>query len=101
MIPGLFKPGNSKAIALKNSEAIDIDATTYSEKQKTKNKTKKPKKNASKFKDKIFHVTTEFSSVHKTLESARIPKYEHRIESFIIYLCLIYKYMRQVYMTRM
>ena len=29
---------------MKNREAIDIDATTYSEKQKTKNKTKKPKK---------------------------------------------------------
>ena len=87
---------------MKNREAIDIDATTYSEKQKKKNKkTKKRQKNASTFKDKIFHVTTEFSSIHKTLESARIPKYEHRIESFIIYLCLIYKYMRQVYMTRM
>ena len=97
MIPGLLK--QYLECIMKNSEAIDIDATTYSEKQKTKQKN--PKKNASKFKDKIFHVTTEFSSVHKTLESARIPKYEHRIESFIIYLRLIYKYMRQVYMTRM
>ena len=75
MIPGLFKPGNSKAIALKNSEAIDIDATTYSEKQKTKqknpkkmlqnlktysekqktkNKTKKPKKMLQNLKTKFF-----------------------------------------------
>ena len=54
MIPGLFKPGNSKAIALKNSEAIDIDATTYSEKQKTK--TKKQKKD----KKMLQHLKTKF-----------------------------------------
>ena len=54
MIPGLFKPGNSKAIALKNSKAIDIDATTYSEKRKTKNKTKKPQKMLQNLKIKFF-----------------------------------------------
>ena len=52
MIPGLFKPGNSKAIALKNSEAIDIDATTYSEKQKTKQKN--PQKMLQNLKTKFF-----------------------------------------------
>ena len=39
---------------MKNSEAIDIDATTYSEKQKTKNKTKKPKKMLQNLKTKFF-----------------------------------------------
>ena len=78
---------------MKNREAIDIDATTYSEKQKTK--TKKQKKD----KKMLQHLKTKFFMLQ--LNSARIPKYEHRIESFIIYLCLIYKYMRQVYMTRM
>ena len=50
MIPGLLK--QYLECIIKNSEAIDIDATTYSEKQKTKQKN--PKKMLQNLKTKFF-----------------------------------------------
>ena len=50
MIPGLLK--QYLECIMKNSEAIDIDATTYSEKQKTKQKN--PQKMLQNLKTKFF-----------------------------------------------